>query len=153
MAKAAFEKIDLTMLTEKLDFRVSKENYLPCLAMVLHCPREIAVRGMQNATTHHPPSRWCSELKGCVWAGKTAHNGPSEPSIPWTGLSFFPVGHEKRPGKGRSERVFATFGDGSTEPSDGAVPPPWPVVGRMTLPVAGAFTPVTSPAREPQCRA
>ena len=29
----------------------------------------------------------------------TAHNGPSKPSIPWTGLSFFPVGHEKRPGK------------------------------------------------------
>ena len=34
MAKAAFEKIDLTMLTEKLDFRVSKENYLPSLATV-----------------------------------------------------------------------------------------------------------------------
>ena len=34
MAKTAFEDIDLTMLAEELDFRVSKEKYLPSLAMV-----------------------------------------------------------------------------------------------------------------------
>ncbi len=49
------------------------------------------------------------------WIDQTAHNGPSKPFIPWAGLGFFPAGHEKRHGIGRSWRVFASLCEGSTK--------------------------------------